>query len=506
MISPDSDRFTKVDRSQLLMFSRSLDERIEDGDMVRLVEQFVANLDLVPFYEKYSAEGGRVLPVDTMLSILLLAYSQDIYSSRRIAWQVKKNADFIYLSGDREISYKAISEFRRIHLGAIRPVLAQFGGLAVELGLVDPEKVFNDGVKLKANASDNKTKSAAQWVEEFQKMEARAESFLKRAEEADQKEEALVGDRELYKVRNANKAAELLAELAEQQARVAELAAEGRFADGAKVNITDPDASFKKVNGKITTAHEVQVASSNQYALAVTESPAPAEHALGELLDEVREATGRYPEVCAQDAEYHTSENISAAVQRGVLPLSPEAAMETGKGAAKAGRGYGYHRFEYDVEQDCYRCPGGRTLDFVGQSKPGPSAGRNYKCRSGCDSCPLREECFRDPGRLHQRHLWVDDRKQLRVFVLSVLATHYGRAIYRKRKQDIEVVFAGVKHNHLVRRLLLRGWPKVVGEFRLLLLVNNLRKLRLRLGWDGEIRDRLRTLWVAGGAEAVGAT
>jgi hypothetical protein len=93
-----------------------------------------------------------------MVAVLLYAYANGIYSSRRIAKACVERADFMMLVA-LEPDFRTIAEFRRRHLRALGGLFVQVLRLAAKMGLVKLGHVAVDGTKIKANASKHKAMS-----------------------------------------------------------------------------------------------------------------------------------------------------------------------------------------------------------------------------------------------------------------------------------------------------------------------------------------------------------
>ena len=106
---------------------------------------------------------------------------------------------------------------------------------------------------------------------------------------------------------------------------------------------------------------------------------------------------------------------------------------------------------------------------------------RVYKCFS-CDKCSRKSECTRGEFRNIVRNPQEPMVKDMQ----TRLNSEYGKALYSRRKQIVESVFGDIKHNKKIREFLLRGLKKTHGEFMLMCIGKNLRKIAK---WMKEFRQ-----------------
>ena len=99
-----------------------------------------------------------------MVALLLYAYSQGVYSSRRIALGCAERLDFPVITALNQPDFRTIGAFRRRHLLALGGLLVQVLALCQKAGLVGLGHVGVDGTKLRANASKHKAMSYERMV------------------------------------------------------------------------------------------------------------------------------------------------------------------------------------------------------------------------------------------------------------------------------------------------------------------------------------------------------
>ncbi|MCE5273297.1 transposase [bacterium] len=107
-----------------------------------------------PLLRGYKGVGTSSYHPKMLLKALVYGYSQQIYTSRRIAKALRENVHFMWLSGGNRPDFRTINRFRSSRLKAvIDEVFATVVALLVEGGLVDLREYFLDGTKVEANAN-----------------------------------------------------------------------------------------------------------------------------------------------------------------------------------------------------------------------------------------------------------------------------------------------------------------------------------------------------------------
>ncbi|MBK9005711.1 MAG: transposase [Anaerolineae bacterium] len=141
---------------QLSLLPPSLEELIPEKHLVRVVNRVVDELDIEPLLAKYKGGGTSSYHPRMMLKVIVYAYTQKIYSSRKIEKALWENIGFMWISGGNP-DFHTINNFRSDTLKeAVRKVFASMMELLVEEGYVKMENYFVDGSKLGATPTRTK--------------------------------------------------------------------------------------------------------------------------------------------------------------------------------------------------------------------------------------------------------------------------------------------------------------------------------------------------------------
>ena len=146
--------FKEYTQGQIVLLPRDLEEEIEPNHLVRVVNAAIEKMDLQVVYAQYKGGGTSSYHPKMLLKVLIYAYSQQIYSSRKIAKALRENIHFMWLSGNSQPDFRTINRFRGVVVReTIGEIFAAVLRILIEGGYVKLEHYFVDGTKLEANAS-----------------------------------------------------------------------------------------------------------------------------------------------------------------------------------------------------------------------------------------------------------------------------------------------------------------------------------------------------------------
>ena len=102
-------------------------DALPEDDLVFFLLDLVPQIDLSPFHQYYAQElrGQPPFDVTMMVTLLVYAYSVGVCSSRRVAAACERNLAFRAVVGDDPPDFRTLSDFRKIHLAAFRPLFLE---------------------------------------------------------------------------------------------------------------------------------------------------------------------------------------------------------------------------------------------------------------------------------------------------------------------------------------------------------------------------------------------
>ena len=431
--------FLPYEPKQDFLLPPSVSEWLPENHLAYFVMEIIDRLDLQVFYARYEGDGRRNQPYDPamLVKVLVYGYATGVFSSRKIARKLFEDVAFRMLGAGNFPSHRTICDFRLRHLSELKELFVQVGKLARELGLVKLGVIGLDGTKIKANASKHKAMSYGRMKEQEQKLKQEIEALLERARTTDAEEDERLGaefvDEALPEElrRRESRLAKIEAAKARLKARQAEADRErGRHPDDEQRRGDGAGRPFKRPFGE------------------------PEEKAQDNFTDPdsriMKMSTGFeqcYNAQAAVDGDSQlivASELTNNAADNGELVAMVEA-VNTNLGQLPkrvlADSGYRSEQAFAALEEK-----GVEGLVALG--------------REGKDRTAIDPEHYPASARMAER-----------------LATPEGQAQYRRRKVIPEPVFGWIKHVLGFRQFSLRGLTKVAGEWSLVCLAINVRRM-----------------------------
>ncbi len=190
--------FKEYTMGQLVLLPVNLEEEIEPNHLVRVVNGAIEKMDLRVVYEQYKGGGTSSYHPKMLLKVLIYAYTQQVYSSRKIAKALRENIHFMWLSGNNQPDFRTINRFRgEVVKETIGEIFSAVLEILIEGGYVKLENYFVDGTKIEANAN----KYSFVWAKNTQRykerVQAKAAEVLGEIERINAAEDAEYGEEDL---------------------------------------------------------------------------------------------------------------------------------------------------------------------------------------------------------------------------------------------------------------------------------------------------------------------
>ena len=188
--------FRPYQPDQMLLLSPDLREWLPAGHLAHHVSDLVDALDLSALYVPYEGDGRRNAPYEPsmMVKILIYAYATGVFSSRAIARKLEEDVAFRVLAAENFPQHRTICEFRRRHLEDFERMFVEVVRVAREMGVVRFGTLSVDGTKVRANASKRKAMSYGRMLKEEARLKEEIQGLLDKAGAVDSQEDERYGE------------------------------------------------------------------------------------------------------------------------------------------------------------------------------------------------------------------------------------------------------------------------------------------------------------------------
>jgi transposase len=447
-------QFKTVDYEESLKQTVTIEECLPADHLARFVVAIIALLDLSCIYVQYGAHGGEPYAPEILLGLLLYGYATGVFSARKIEKATYESIPFRFIAGGWHPDHDTIANFRKTFLSEIAKLFIQVLLIAKVAGVLKLGNISLDGSKIHADASKSKAVSYKRLIKLEKRLSAEVKELLALSEQADQSElpEELDITEEIafrqYRLANLAEARAVLemraaeryqAEKAEYEAKMREREEKarrrGRKPRGRKpkpptpgprdkdqYNFTDPESRIMKnsTNDGFDQHYNAQLAVEQESFLIVANTLSNHANDQNEAiptLDAIAAELGK-PEAGALDTGYFSENNITKMELRGIAPY-----IATGREP---------HHKSWKAR-------------FAELPAPPPE-----------DASPKVKMAYK-------------------------LRTEIGKAIYSLRKCTVEPVIGIIKEIMSFRQFSLRGLAAAAGEWCLVCLAFNLKRLHVLL-------------------------
>jgi transposase len=503
----------------------NLEVKLQNNDIAFSIHHLVESIPQEALESFLRNTGCPAYHPRMMLKIILCAYTQSVFSGRKIEALLKDSIRMMWLTQGYEPSYRTINRFRVQPevKELIRQCFVQFRCRLVQEKLIDQEAIFIDGTKVEANANkftfvwkksiekyhnglieksnqlydELLEKEIMPQIERESEEELTVEELTQMVEKTDeviskydQKIEDSSDGTERKALRTERKfPKKVRKQLTDYIARKRKYQRDFEiFGTRNSYSKTDPDATFMRMkddymkNGQLKAGYNVQIATEGQYTLAYSLFSNPTDtRTLIPFLDEIEQHYFELPKHIVADAGYGSEQNYDDILSN----RKREALITYGMYVKEQKKKYKQNEFhtanwDYDEENDRYTCPNQQQLVFkyhsVRQDKVGFTREfKVYECED-CSGCPLRSSCTKAKEG-NNRKLMVNEKwEQQKEYVRAKLSEEKTSTLYRQRKVDVEPVFGFLKANLRFTRFSVRGKLKVESEMGFALMAVNLRK------------------------------
>jgi transposase len=343
-------------------YDRTLDVTVRLGDclppdhLARFVVDLIAHLDLSAMYAHYGTRGGQPYAPEMLLGLLFYGYATGVFSTRKLERATYETVSFRFIAGNLHPDHDTLAAFRKTFLPELKNLFVQVLLLAQASGVLNLGNMSLDGTKIHADASKSKAVSYKHLLALEAQLRAEVEQLFALSETANQddlpagmvlNDEISIRQARLARLAEAKAVLEARAqersalEQAEYDAKVQERADKaqrtGRTPRGRapkpptpgprdkdQYNFTDPESRIMKHRSTegFEQDYNAQIAVDQERLRIVGESLSnhPNDQREAEpTLDAIPPEIGP-PDAGALDNGYFSESNIAACERRGIDP------------------------------------------------------------------------------------------------------------------------------------------------------------------------------------------
>lgn len=507
-----------------LKFPLDIDVMIPENDSVRLLSQFVEEMDLTDLYMTYSKVKENQVSPKKLLKIMIYAYMNKIYSARDIEKVCHRDINFMYLLEGLSVpDHSTIARFRTLHFApCAEGILAQSSNFLYELGEISGDAIFIDGTKIEACANKYTfvwkravTKNLSKLLTKIADLVYKCEKLygikliyknkvkmhhvkkLRKKLYAIKKLEGIefvhgCGKRKTPLQKSIEKLEEYLSKFKEYNKKIYNCGNRNSYSK------TDNDATFMRMkedamkNGQLKPAYNIQHGVDSEYIVWVTSGPQPTDTTtlIPFLKSMEKNLNFKYLKIVA-DAGYESEENYSFIEDNNQLSFIKPANYEISK-TRKFKNDIGkIENMIYNEEEDFYLCKNNRKLvaknTRIKKSKTGYESTKTIYGCDNCNNCSHKSSCIKGNNcktPIEERTKKFEVSKKFnaqRKKDLERIISEEGCLLRMNRSIQAEGSFAQLKQDMNFRRFMCRGKSNVLAESILLALSINVNKLHNKI-------------------------
>jgi transposase len=500
---------------------------IPANDSVRLLSQFIEEMDLTDLYSTYFRIRENQATPRQMLKIVLYSYMNHNYSSRKMERNCYKNIDFMYLlEGSPVPDHSTLARFRSLHFApCAEEIMAEMSNFLYEIGEVMGNDIFIDGTKIEACANKYTFVWKKSVSKNLERLLSKLADFVAECEELysikivyenkvkikhikklrkklytlKQKENIEFvhgcGKRKNPIQRSIEMLEEYLEKLKEYTKKIYTCGERNSYSK------TDNDATFMRMkedamkNGQLKPAYNVQHGVDSEYIVWLTVGPQPTDTTT--LIPFIKSMENllhfKYSTITA-DAGYESEENYVYIKENMQLSFIKPANYEISKTKKYKSDISRIENMEYNQFGDYYTCKNNKKLTvnkiINRKSKTGYISKKTIYTCEDCSNCKYKSKCIKGHNcktPLEERTKNLETSKlfnELRKDNLKRIVSEEGCKLRMNRSIQVEGSFGEIKQDMGFRRYLSKGKNNVLAESILLAMAHNVNKLHNKIQLD----------------------
>lgn len=288
-------RLRTANREQIVFRSAAIDQLIPTDHPARIVWEFVEGLDLRPLYDSIKSVAGNAgrpcIDPKILMALWLYATIDGVGNARQLDRLCHDHHAYGWILGDVAINYHTLADFRADHVEFLDRLLTQSVAVLIAEGLVDLERVAQDGMRVRASAGAASFRRRPTLEEALAEAEAQVQTLRLELEQ-----DPAAGDRRRQAARE-RAARERVERVQGAWDRLPELEAKKKPEDRAEArcSTTDPEATVMKMgDGGFRPAYNFEFATTTNSQIIVGVEVVTVGSDAGQMVPMVEQVDSRY--------------------------------------------------------------------------------------------------------------------------------------------------------------------------------------------------------------------
>ncbi|MFH1209942.1 MAG: IS1182 family transposase [archaeon] len=485
--------YIKSDPQQTLLLPTDLRDIIPKDHICYLIEDIIDQLDYNEFDKKVEGSGNPSYHPRICLKIIINGICERVTSTRKLEKLTYENIVFRYLSENLNPDFHTIALFRKENKDLIKQCFLQTVEIAKQLNMINLDKLYLDGIKVKANASKSKTftKEEIDFLSDF------VDEHFKEMDKVDGEDDKKYGDSNgepkipehlTSRRKLREKIKEILKDNDKVRKQIDKSKVKIKEEKVDKVNLTDMDSKIMKMKkgSHYEQAYNCQLLVEDKGEIIVCNNISDSPNDVAETIPTMEKFKQEQKislkgiEIF-QDNGYSSTTTAEYYEKEGVIAYIPDTATTRElHGKTKDIPQFSNDNFKLDFKKNQAICPAGHRMNFIRKMIRKKNTGnwtniyRTHKCKN----CEFQKEC------IGMRIIRVNREAEINPIMRKIrlrFKTKKGVEKYNKRFHKGEVAQAHIFHNLGYREFKMRSKNSCENEVNLFSTAYNLKKIENKL-------------------------
>lgn len=486
--------YIKSNTEQTTLLPTDIRTIISKDHICYLIEEVVNQLDFSESEKEVDGAGNPSYHPRINLKIIIYGICDRVTSTRKLEKLTHENIIYRYLSENLHPNFHTFAMFRKNNYEIIKKCFLQTIEVAKRLDMINFNKLYLDGIKVKANASKSKsfTKEEIDFLSDF--VDDHLEEMDKNDEAEDKKYgdsngEPRIPDHLTSRSKLKEKIKEMLKDINKAKKQLVKANEKIKSGNIDKVNLTDMDSKMMKMKMGFhyEQAYNCQLLVEDKGEIIVGNNISDSPNDVSETIPTIEKFKDEQ-NISLNGIEIFQDNGYSGSLvaeyydnEKAIAYIPDRATTKELHGKSYRISRYDNDNFKLDFEKNQVLCPKGHVMEFVFRRTKNKKSGNwtNVYQTDRCYDCKFQMECLGQKTNRRKRDAEINPlQRKIRLR----FKTKEGLEKYNKRFHKGEVAQAHIEHNLGYREFKCRGMKSCENEVNLFSIAYNLKKIHNKLG------------------------